>query len=308
MENIRVGFIGLGKMGSALAYGMEKSNFIGKKNIYYHTPLKKDVPFVYLQSNELVAKTCDVIVLAVKPDLAGKVLLEIKECVGSKLLISICGGLNLKTLEEVRKGETIFCPLDFISYKGDVLHQLNKCEYVYITTPLPNDYPHIYYPYLYFPSQMVGVPAKIVRVMPNTPSLVGQGCLVFCANNNVDATDTQKVIDIFSACGVIQEIKEDHMDIATAISGCGPAYVFLFIESLIDAGVKNGLNRDVSKQLVLQTILGSVHMVKASNQAVQQLKDDVCSPGGITIVGLSTLEKHAFKYTGKEAQCSVFGV
>ncbi|CAA9988965.1 pyrroline-5-carboxylate reductase, putative [Plasmodium knowlesi strain H] len=248
MENIRVGFIGLGKMGSALAYGMEKSNFIGKKNIYYHTPLKKDVPFVYLQSNELVAKTCDVIVLAVKPDLAGKVLLEIKECVGSKLLISICGGLNLKTLEE-----------------------------------------------------MVGVPAKIVRVMPNTPSLVGQGCLVFCANNNVDATDTQKVIDIFSACGVIQEIKEDHMDIATAISGCGPAYVFLFIESLIDAGVKNGLNRDVSKQLVLQTILGSVHMVKASNQAVQQLKDDVCSPGGITIVGLSTLEKHAFKYTVMDA-------
>ncbi|CAI7721278.1 pyrroline-5-carboxylate reductase, putative [Plasmodium vivax] len=248
MENIRVGFIGLGKMGSALAYGIERSKLIGSQNIYYHTPVKKEAPFVYLQSNESIAKTCDIIVLAVKPDLAGKVLLEIKDCAGPKLLISICGGLNLKTLEE-----------------------------------------------------MVGVAAKIVRVMPNTPSLVGQGSLVFCANNQVDPVDKKKVIDIFSACGDIQEIKEADMDIATAISGCGPAYVFLFIESLIDAGVKNGLNRDVAKKLVLQTILGSVHMVKASSHPVQQLKDDVCSPGGITIVGLATLEKHAFKYAVMDA-------
>ncbi|GAB67206.1 pyrroline carboxylate reductase [Plasmodium cynomolgi strain B] len=198
MENIRVGFIGLGKMGSALAYGIERSKLIGNQNIYYHTPVKKEAPFVYLQSS------CQ-----------------------------------------------------------DVRYNCASRE-----------------------------------TRPCWKSTAGnsEGSLVFCANNNVDATDKQKVINIFSGCGVIQEIKEADMDIATAISGCGPAYVFLFIESLIDAGVKNGLNRDVSKKLVLQTILGSVHMVNASSHPVQQLKDDVCSPGGITIVGLSTLEKHAFKY------------
>ncbi|KJP87266.1 pyrroline-5-carboxylate reductase [Plasmodium fragile] len=253
MESIRVGFIGLGKMGTALAYGVGKCKLIGHKNIYYYTPYKKDDPFVFLESNELVAKTCDVIVIAVKPDLAANVLLEIKEYIGSKLIVSICGGLNLETLEK-----------------------------------------------------MVGVPAKIVRLMPNTPALVGQGTLVFCTNNNVDEKDTQKVIDIFSACGTIHQIKDSEMDIATAVSGCGPAYVFYFIESLIDAGVKNGLNRDLSKELVLQTILGSVHMVKAWSEPVQQLKDDVCSPGGITIVGLSTMEKHAFKYAVMDAVESAY--
>ncbi|EUD68667.1 pyrroline-5-carboxylate reductase [Plasmodium inui San Antonio 1] len=240
-------------MGSPLAYGIQRSKLIGNQNIYYHTPGKKEVPFHYLESNEVVVKTCDIIVLAVKPDVAAKVLLEIRQYASNKLLISICGGLNLKTLEE-----------------------------------------------------MVGVPTKIVRIMPNTPSLVGQGCLVFCGNIHVDARDTQKVIDIFSACGVIQEIKEANMDIATAISGCGPAYIFLFIESLIDAGVKNGLNRDVAKNLVLQTILGSIHLVKASSQPIQQLKDDVCTPHGISIAGLCTLEKHAFKYAVMDAVESAY--
>lgn len=145
---------------------------------------------------------------------------------------------------------------------------------------------------------MVGNDAKIVWVMPNTPCLVGEGTFIYCSNKNVDAQNKKYVNEIFNACGDAHEINEKHMDIGTAISGCGPAYVYLFIESLIDAGVKNGLNRDLSKKLVLQTLKGSVKMVKESDKPVQQLKDNICSPGGITAMGLYTLEKNGFKYGG----------
>ncbi|GAW81677.1 pyrroline carboxylate reductase [Plasmodium gonderi] len=243
MENIKLGFIGLGKMGSALAHGIAKSKIIQEKNIYYHSPSKKNTPLNYLRSNIELAQVCDIIVCAVKPDLANEVLSDIKGYLKSKLLISICGGLNIESLK-----------------------------------------------------QMVGSEIKIVRIMPNTPCLIGQGAFIFCANSCVNDTDKKYVIDLFNSCGIIHEIKEKDMDIGTAISGCGPAYVFLFIESLIDAGVKNGLNRDLAKKLVLQTISGSTQMVLSSDIPIQQLKDDICSPGGITAVGLFTLEKHGFKY------------
>ncbi|SBT37234.1 pyrroline-5-carboxylate reductase, putative [Plasmodium ovale wallikeri] len=218
MENIKLGFIGLGQMGSALANGIAKSSVIKKENIYYYSPSKKDTTFNYVNSN-------------------------VEIYLPSKLLISICGGLNIGKLE-----------------------------------------------------QICGEDAKIAWVMPNTPCLVGEGSFIYCANKNVGEVDKKYVNAIFNACGIIHEIKEKDMDIATAISGCGPAYVYLFIESLIDAGVKNGLTRDLSKKLVLQTIQGSVKMVKLSDQPVQQLKDNICSPGGITAMGLFTLEKNGFKY------------
>ncbi|CRH00781.1 pyrroline-5-carboxylate reductase, putative [Plasmodium relictum] len=144
--------------------------------------------------------------------------------------------------------------------------------------------------------QLVGQNNKVARVMPNTPCLVGKSASTFCVNKNVSDIDKKYIIDIFSSCGIIYEIKEKDMDIATALIGSGPAYVYLFIESLIDAGVKNGLSRDLSKKLVLQTIRGSVHMINLSDLSVQQLKDNVCSPGGTTSVGLFTLEKNNFKY------------
>ncbi|SBS93770.1 pyrroline-5-carboxylate reductase, putative [Plasmodium ovale curtisi] len=252
MENIKLGFIGLGQMGSALANGIAKSSVIKKENIYYYSPSKKDTTFNYVNSNvevkmemfySLCANHCDIIICAVKPDLANFVLSDIRTYLPSKLLISICGGLNIGKLE-----------------------------------------------------QICGEDAKIAWVMPNTPCLVGEGSFIYCANKNVGEVDKKYVNAIFNACGIIHEIKEKDMDIATAISGCGPAYVYLFIESLIDAGVKNGLTRDLSKKLVLQTIQGSVKMVKLSDQPVQQLKDNICSPGGITAMGLFTLEKNGFKY------------
>ncbi|SCN61426.1 pyrroline-5-carboxylate reductase, putative [Plasmodium chabaudi adami] len=253
MENIKLGFLGLGQMGLALANGISNSNIIKKENIYYYSPSKKNTDFVYVNSNVEVTKKCDIIICAVKPDMANSVLSDIKPHLASKLLISICGGLKIKTLE-----------------------------------------------------QMAGDDAKIVWVMPNTPCLVGEGTFIYCSNKNVDAQNKKYVNEIFNSCGDAHEINEKHMDIGTAISGCGPAYVYLFIESLIDAGVKNGLNRDLSKKLVLQTLKGSVKMVKESHQPVQQLKDNICSPGGITAMGLYTLEKNGFKYGVMEAVDAAF--
>ncbi|CRH00782.1 pyrroline-5-carboxylate reductase, putative [Plasmodium relictum] len=243
MENIKLGFIGLGKMGSALANGIANANIVKKENIYYYGPSKKCNTFKYLNSNQEIARECNIIICAVKPDVACSVLKDIKTCLSEKLIISICAGIKIERLE-----------------------------------------------------QIVGENVKIVRVMPNTPCLVGEGSSTFCVNKNVNDIDKNYVISIFSSCGIIQEIKEKDMDIASSLIGACPAYVCLFIESLIDAGVKNGLSRELSKKLILKSIYGSVKLVEESNLPVQQLKDNVCSPGGITAEALFTLEKNQFKF------------
>ncbi|HEX9921613.1 MAG TPA: pyrroline-5-carboxylate reductase [Anaerolineae bacterium] len=148
---------------------------------------------------------------------------------------------------------------------------------------------------------------KVVRVMPNTPARVGKGMSVWTATDDVTEIQHQQAKAILAALG--EEIyvdHEDYMDMATALSGTGPAYVFLFMEAMIDAGVHLGFSRRVSEQLVFQTIEGSVAFARDSDRHVAELRNMVTSPGGTTADALYQLEKGGFRTVLSKAIWSAY--
>lgn len=142
---------------------------------------------------------------------------------------------------------------------------------------------------------------KIIRIMPNTPAMVGEGMMLVSGNKNVTESDIAKFKDIMSMSGQLDEIPESLIDAATAVSGCGPAFVYMFIEALADGGVKCGLARDKAIKYAAQTLLGSAKMVLETGRHPEELKDAVCSPGGSTIAGVHSLEKGAFRNSAIDA-------
>lgn len=137
--------------------------------------------------------------------------------------------------------------------------------------------------------------AKIVRVMPNTPAMVLEGATALAAGDQVKDRDLSVVQAIFDSVGQTVVLDEKLMDAVTGLSGSGPAFVSLFIESLIDAGVFAGLPRAVAKTLVVQTVFGSVKMLQGNMEHPSQLKDMVTSPAGTTVAGLRVLEDEGFR-------------
>jgi pyrroline-5-carboxylate reductase len=136
----------------------------------------------------------------------------------------------------------------------------------------------------------------IVRAMPNTPAKIGQGITVWTATPNVGDREREQAQAILTALG--EEIfmeKEDYLDMATALSGTGPAYVFMFLEAMIDAGVHMGFSRRVARQLVLQTTLGSVEYARQSDDHIAALRNQVTSPGGTSAEALYQMEKGGFR-------------
>ncbi|GAB6137509.1 pyrroline-5-carboxylate reductase [Halanaerobaculum tunisiense] len=131
----------------------------------------------------------------------------------------------------------------------------------------------------------------VVRLMPNTPALIGEGAIAYTLGQAAQEEDKQLVTDIFSSVGLVVEVTEDSMDAVTGLSGSGPAYIYLILEALSDAGVKMGLEREKANQLAQQTLLGAGKMVQQLEQHPAQLKDAVTSPGGTTISGLQKLEE-----------------
>jgi pyrroline-5-carboxylate reductase len=132
---------------------------------------------------------------------------------------------------------------------------------------------------------------SIIRTMPNTPSLVQEGATAICGSKHSSKLDIKIAHHIFKAIGQTVDIEEIHMDAVTGLSGSGPAYIFMIIEALSDAGVKVGLSREVSNTLTIQTILGSAKLARDGGKHPGQLKDMVTSPGGTTISGLHMLEE-----------------
>ena len=141
----------------------------------------------------------------------------------------------------------------------------------------------------------VGEGARIIRSMPNTPALIGKGAAAFTRGNHATADDSETARKLLGAVGLVVEVKETLMDAVTGLSGSGPAYVYLFIESLADGAVQNGLPRDQARELAAQTVLGAAAMVQSTGEHPAVLKDMVTSPGGTTIAALKALEAHAFR-------------
>ena len=137
--------------------------------------------------------------------------------------------------------------------------------------------------------QLLGAGKKIIRIMPNTACAVGQGVLLVTAQ---ELADFEAMME---HSGVVDRIDEKLIDAASAVSGCGPAYAYMFIEALADGGVKCGLPRAKAIRYAAQMLLGSAEMVLQSGKHPELLKDEVCSPGGSTIAGVAALEAHGFR-------------
>ncbi len=192
-----------------------------------------------------MATECDIIVLAVKPQVMTPVLGELSPSVSHRpLVISIAAGIPL-------------------------------------------------------PSLVKGLPERtpVIRVMPNTPALVLQGASALTRGPDVTDAHMQRALALFEAVGKALEVEEKWMDTVTGLSGSGPAYVLLFLESLIDAGVLMGLPRPVARQLAVQTVLGTAKMVDETGKHPAELKDLITSPGGTTIRGLEVMEERGLRGT-----------
>ena len=137
---------------------------------------------------------------------------------------------------------------------------------------------------------------KVARCMPNLPCAIGSGMMgLDMSDFNSDTSDTEFIDMLFGSMGNVLSIGEDKMDAVTAISGSGPAYVFMFLESLIDAGVKNGLTRDEATTLAIQTVSGGAEMAAHSDKTLPELIKDVCSKGGTTVEAVNVLESNYFR-------------
>ena len=251
-SKLNIGFLGAGKMATALAKGFVHAEIVMPKEIIASDPhdaarksFTAEVGAKVTASNADVAKSATVLVLATKPDQVVAALSEIRGGFSDKhLLISIAAGVTLARLESA----------------------------------LPAG-------------------ARVIRVMPNTPALVGQGASAFALGKNATAADGELAKKLLSAVGAAFQVKENLLDAVTGLSGSGPAYVYQFIEALSDGGVAAGLPRDVATRLAAQTVLGAAKMVLETGQHPGALKDQVTSPGGTTIEGLHELEKGKLRAT-----------
>lgn len=142
---------------------------------------------------------------------------------------------------------------------------------------------------------VVGADKKIIRLMPNTPCLIGKGMTVVSPGVNVEENELSFVKSLMQALGKVVSLDEKLMDAATGLSGSGPAYAFMFIDALADGGVKMGLPRDSALLMAAQTLSGASEMVLQTGEHPSVLKDKVASPGGTTIAGISALEKRGFR-------------
>ncbi len=136
---------------------------------------------------------------------------------------------------------------------------------------------------------------RVIRAMPNTPALVGQGAAGYCLGTRASAADGAVAQSLLGAVGLAVEVPERLMDAVTGLSGSGPAYIYLVIEAMADGGVRAGIPRADAIRLAAQTVLGSAAMVLETGEHPAVLKDMVTSPGGTTIAGLAALERHGLR-------------
>lgn len=136
---------------------------------------------------------------------------------------------------------------------------------------------------------------RLQFVMPNTPAMVGEGVLLFEETNSLDADERDEIMQLFAAVGLVQELPSSLMGIGGTVTGCGPAFVDLMIEAYGDAAVKYGMKRADAYRLISQMILGSAKLQLATDEHPGVLKDNVCSPAGTTIRGVTALEENGFR-------------
>lgn len=144
-------------------------------------------------------------------------------------------------------------------------------------------------------SEFLEKDVRLQFVMPNTPAMVGEGVFLFEKSNSLKAGERAELMELFAKMGVVEELADNLMGIGGAVSGCGPAFVDLFLEAYADAAVKYGIPRSTAYKLVSQTVLGSAKLQLATGEHPALLKDNVCSPAGSTIRGVTALEENGLR-------------
>ncbi|MBQ7045216.1 MAG: pyrroline-5-carboxylate reductase [Clostridia bacterium] len=154
--------------------------------------------------------------------------------------------------------------------------------------------------------QMAGGDLPVIRIMPNTPVSVGKGTVLYCTNSLVKEADLASFVEDIRYAGVLDKIDEDLIDAGCSVSGCGPAYMYMFIDAIAKAGEQCGLSKDTAIKYAANTMLGAAQMVLDTNEDPDILKQKVCSPGGSTIEGVKVLENKDFEQTVIECITAAF--
>jgi len=154
--------------------------------------------------------------------------------------------------------------------------------------------------------EFVGRSCPVIRIMPNTPASIGSGMILYCRNEMVSDDEVSYFLHTMSAAGRLSPIAEHLIDAGSAVSGCGPAFVDLFIEALADGGVACGLPRAAALEYAAQMVMGSAQLVLQSGKHPGVLKDAVCSPGGSTIQGVRILEENGFRAAVMDAVIAAY--
>lgn len=245
----KIGFIGMGNMGSAMLKGLLKrfdpsELLFTDKSVDVMERVHRETGVAFAQSNAECAHAVKYVILAVKPQFYDGVLKNIQYAVTPEsVIISIAPGISIEDLKK-----------------------------------------------------KLGQDKRIVRAMPNTPALLGEGMTGVSYDGEELSFEEKDVIGtIFSSFGKFQVVDEKLMNAVVCASGSSPAYVYVFIEALADSVVKYGMPRDKAYEFVAQTVMGSARMVLETGEHPGQLKDKVCSPGGTTIAGIAALEEYGFR-------------
>ncbi len=151
-----------------------------------------------------------------------------------------------------------------------------------------------------------GKEMPVIRIMPNTPASIGEGVILYCSNDSVTENQVDFFVNAMSGAGLLDKIDENKIDAASAVSGCGPAFCYMFIEALADGAVECGIPRDKAMMYAAKMLSGSADMVLQSGKHPGALKDAVCSPGGTTIAGVHALEDGAFRSAVMNAVTSAY--
>jgi len=245
-DQLRIGFIGAGRMATALARGWLRAGLTSAEKIVASDPVSEareqfasQTGAEAVESSAKVMADSEIVILSVKPQHMPDVLADIKDKVTREhLIVSIAAGVTLKTL-----------------------------------------------------SDSLGEESRLIRVMPNTPCLVGASAAAYSVGGTATQDDSALVQRMLSMVGIAVPVGEHLLDAVTGLSGSGPAFVYQIIEALSDGGVRVGLPRDIALKLAAQTVLGAATMVLETGEHPAVLKDAVASPGGTTIAGLHALER-----------------
>ena len=266
----RIGFLGGGKIAQAMAKGFISSGE-GLINKFHFISNPLSPPLSGLSKGSNLFASC-----------------HPKDQISFDAFQSLGGKAFIENVPVVKNSDVVFLSVK-PTVMTDVLHQVHSCSanklFISIAMGVP----------LSTLQKNLDPSARVIRAMPNTPIMVQSGCSVFSRSDNASDEDASLAQTLFRSIGTCEEVPETYFDAITALSGSGPAYVYVLIEALADGGVKMGLPRDLSYRLAAQTVMGAGHMVRETKQHPAQLKDDVSSPGGSTIYALHHLEQSGFR-------------